>query len=187
LKHINSTLLVCGLIGSTAISANAAGNLLVNGSFETGDFTGWTQSGNLGYTGVYYAPGYAEDGNYYVDEGPVGSDGFISQTFTDTPGQTLVISGWFMGNGEGPSDFGMYFDGTAGVYLNPVPGETWTNYTFDAIGTGSDTFSVGFRQDPGYDQFDNFSVTPGAATPGPAAIAPFALGLFGVIRRRRSA
>jgi MYXO-CTERM domain-containing protein len=186
LKLINSAFLVCGLIGSTAISANAAGNLLVNGSFETGDFSGWTATGNLGFTGVAYDPALAEDGDYLVSEGPVGSDGYLSQTFTDTPGQTLVISGWLMGNGSGPSDFNLSLDGVTGVDISPVPYEGWTEYSFTATATGSDTFAVGFRNDPSFDELDNFSVTS-SSTPGPAAIAPFALGLFGAIRRRRSA
>jgi hypothetical protein len=45
----------------------SAANLLVNGSFEMGDFTGWTQSGNLGFTSVTsgdYDGSPAENGIY---------------------------------------------------------------------------------------------------------------------------
>jgi MYXO-CTERM domain-containing protein len=169
-------------------AASAHANLLANGSFETGDFTGWTLAGNLGYTGVGFEPGFAEDGSYDVIAGPVGSDGYASQTFSDTAGDTLSVSGWVFGYGDEVSDFDMTVDGT-GLDLNPVQTDgVWTEYSFDATATGSDTFSVGFRDDPSYIYLDNFSVTESASsTPGPVAIAPFALGLFGVIRRRRSA
>src|SRR5882724_10870417 len=57
--------------------------LVTNGSFETGDFTGWTQVGNTGFGGVecpgapFAGPG---DGNCDAFFGPVGSTGGITQT-----------------------------------------------------------------------------------------------------------
>ena len=35
-----------------AFACHASANLVTNGGFETGDFTGWTQSGNTGFTSV---------------------------------------------------------------------------------------------------------------------------------------
>jgi hypothetical protein len=67
-----------------------AQNLLSNGSFETGDFTGWTTGGNFQDTFVENTPFYqyttAQDGSFYAVLGPVGSDGTLSQTFSDTSG-----------------------------------------------------------------------------------------------------
>ncbi len=40
-----------------------------------------------------------------------------------------------------------------------MPEQGWTEYSFDVTATGSDTFSVGFRNDPAFDGLDNFSVT----------------------------
>ena len=92
--------LACAIAGAsllvTAFALPAQANLLVNGSFETGDFTGWTLTGNTGFTGVQGNFGGVdpEDGNFQSFWGPVGSDGFMSQTFVDNPGQALVVSGW---------------------------------------------------------------------------------------------
>src|SRR5271165_1236010 len=101
-------------IMALAGQASAATNLLVNGSFEMGDFSGWTLSGNDSpYLNVLPSGsgGYsAEDGNYYVNFGPVFSDGYISQTFSDSPGGTLTVSGWLAGDGTSPSDFDMEID-----------------------------------------------------------------------------
>ena len=48
-----SKLLSAGAVAlSFAIAAPASANLVTNGSFETGNFTGWTQSGNTGFMGV---------------------------------------------------------------------------------------------------------------------------------------
>jgi len=52
------------------------GNEVGNCGFETGDFTGWTQSGNLGFTSVQSFSPYS--GNYFAYMGPVGSDGFLT-------------------------------------------------------------------------------------------------------------
>ena len=38
--------------GQQSICDGVPGNLVTNCGFETGNFSGWTQGGNLGYTGV---------------------------------------------------------------------------------------------------------------------------------------
>ena len=52
-KHV--AILAGFLLGAVCIGqASAAINLLINGGFETGDFTGWTQEGNLGVYGSHH-------------------------------------------------------------------------------------------------------------------------------------
>ena len=171
--------LLVGLICATAAfggSAQAASNFLTNGSFETGDFSGWTHSGNLGFTSIQ--SGGAQDGNFYADVGPVGSDGILSQTFADTAGQTLHVSGWIKAGGDIASDVSFIFNGAAGVSLTSPLTNGWAKYSFDTVGTGSDTFSVAFRDDPSFFGLDNFLVS--TAVPEPATWAMFLIG-FGAI------
>lgn len=144
--------------------------------------SGWTQSGNTGYTGV--ASGGAEDGTYYLFVGPEGSDGILSQTFADTLGQTLRVSGWVNAGGDSNSDLGFNFNSTSLMYLTDPATQGWTQYTFNVTGTGSDTFSLNFRDDPGFISLDNFSVVSGVPEPATWAIFLIGFGGIGFIMRR---
>ena len=75
----------------------AADELVLNGDFEIGNFTSWTQSGNLSFTGV--GSGNAHSGTYAAYFGPVGSLGFISQNLTTVPGGTYDLTFWLKNAG----------------------------------------------------------------------------------------
>src|SRR5437763_12768139 len=86
------TLSFLALISLCFINRASAQELIVNGGFETGDFTGWTQSGNTGFTAVTNNPGGAHSGTFYASFGPVGSLGFITQTAATTAGSTYTLN-----------------------------------------------------------------------------------------------
>ena len=188
------------LLGVAALAllangAHAATNLIVNGSFETGDFTGYDVV-NLNATSVVGSgfDGYgAEDGSYFAALGNVGTDGVISQTFADTAGTPYSLTFYLSGNGSGYSDFNTSIDGVVVQSItDPVPSQPYTKYTFHFTGTGSDTVSFGETNDPDYDALDNIAVTSGvAAVPEPASWALMVLGVggvgFGMRRRARVA
>ena len=190
------TLLVIVALVVFVASAPAifAQNLVTNGSFETGDFTGWTTGGNFEDTevvnGAFYDYTGAEDGNFYAVLGPVGSDGTLSQTLTDHAGAQYTISFWFGSVGDNPSDFSASWDGTQLLSLtNPNTGAAWSQYTYSVTGTGTDTLTFAFRDDPGYMSLDNVSVTEnsGQSVPEPSSLLMLGtgvLGLGGVVRRK---
>ncbi|RJR45297.1 MAG: hypothetical protein C4567_03550 [Deltaproteobacteria bacterium] len=73
-------------------------NLVVNGNFETGDFTGWYHSQN----GLSITDTEPFDGKFAVFGFPVGPGiCSLSQSFATTPGQSYRVSFWREGGVEG--------------------------------------------------------------------------------------
>ena len=188
------TLLVIVALAVCVASAPAtfAQNLILNGSFEAGGgtFNNWTEGGNFEDTqvssGAFYDYTGAEDGNFYATLGPVGSDGTLSQTFADHAGAEYTISFWFASVGDNPSDFSVKWDDTTLLSLsNPATGSNWTEYTYQATGTGNDTLTFAFRDDPAWMALDNVSVTQQAPEPGSLLLlGTGVLGLGGMVRRK---
>jgi hypothetical protein len=155
-----SLALALAAMGSTAFSQDVcqsvSGNLIANCGFETGDFTGWTLTGNTGFTSV--STGYAWSGTYGAQLGPVGSDGFLSQSFFGntitfqyrqdpaywgldsvvvTPFvtcgvgcETYAVSFWLENDGGTPNDFTVIWNGVdVGPSLVDAGGFAYTNFS----------------------------------------------------------
>src|SRR5436305_6063044 len=122
-KHLGAIVVALGLAFASTGSALAA-NIVNNGSFETGDFTGWTLSGNTGFTGVecpgapFAGPG---DGNCDAFFGPVGSTGGITQNLATVAGVRYFIGFDFDPDGGTPSSFSATFGGTTLISVNNPP------------------------------------------------------------------
>jgi hypothetical protein len=169
-----------------SVNPDPPGNLLLNGSFQTGDFTDWTLSGNTGFTFVTgpfdgYVSQDATDG-FFAALGAIGSDAIISQSFSDTSGADYAFSFYYDANGTAPSDFSAYWDGTPLVSLTNPLTSGYVHFTFFETGTGFDTVSFHARNDPDYDALDNVSVISEPSSL--LLLGSGLLGLGGTIRRK---
>jgi PEP-CTERM motif-containing protein len=161
---------LAAVLFAVAGSAHAT-EYLQNGSFETGDFSGWNLADPGDFTFVEPTTfGYgAESGNFYVYAGPPSATpSVLSQTFSDTAGQELKISGWAIGDTfDLPNNLGevsYFFDGVL-LGAPDLSSGNWTQSRFQVTATGSDTFSITFSNDNSVNGLDNFSVSTGVPEP----------------------
>jgi hypothetical protein len=183
------------LVATAGLAMGVAGpahgtNILVNGGFESRDFTGWVQLLNTGFTGVI-CPGAAdprvEEGNCSAELGPFGSDGVLAQGVNLNVGSRYVFTfGLSPDPNTGPvSDFSACFGtllcGFGGVPLlhltNLAPGPYHT-FSFTAVATAPmETVSFSFRDDPGFLHLDAVSLS----VPEPASMGLLGIGLAALL------
>jgi hypothetical protein len=165
--------------------------LVVNGGFETGDFSGWTVSGaafDCGNT----IPGISSlgphSGTYSACFGNPSGMTYISQTLTTVPGQEYVFTFDYaqMPLTQTPDNLADVTWGAVALANNvqnvPATGWHFTGGLELATGT-STTIEFGFMNAPGWYALDDVDVE---AVPEPQAmlLCGLGLGLLGLLRRR---
>jgi hypothetical protein len=135
--------------------------LVQNGGFETGDFTGWTQSGSIdGYENIVSDPAFTHSGQFGARISPYNLY-YLTQTLATTPGQSYLLSFWLNNSdGDGPNQFLAGWGATTLINETNVGALTWTNLQYLVTATGtSTTLQFGFQNVPYYFGFDDVSVT----------------------------
>ena len=116
--------------------------LIQNGGFETGDFTDWTESGDVGYyEWVYNDPSYAHSGNDCALFETQSGIFYLSQGIPTTPGQVYLVSFWLLNYyNVSPSQFFCNWAGTNLVTFNNVPVTyAWTNMQYLVTAKGANS------------------------------------------------
>ena len=174
------------LVAATLLTpaANAAG--IVNGSFETGDFTGWVPN-EVSYP-VYIVTSPVQDGAYAAQiAGYASGPDTLSQTVATTLGQTYTLSFWYWQDGGLPNGFDASWNGTSVFSQVDIAGGTNVAYEHVAVsvvGTGSDLLRFTAYNDPAFTYVDNVSLS----VPEPASWAMMLAGFGGMgmaLRARR--
>ncbi len=173
-------------------AGQARADFLVNGGFETGSFSGWSQGGNTAFT--FVSASNPNSGSYAAWLGPVGSLGFLSQTIATTPGANYTLSFALANTSSTANAFQVMFGGATVFNQANMASQGYTPYQFTVTATSSSTvLQLGFHNDPGFFFLDGVSLTGGPVNgvPEPAGLTLLALGLAALggraWRRRRAA
>lgn len=173
-------------------------NLVQNGDFETGDFTGFSVSGS----NTRVDSGAGIGGSYAASFGDINPNiGILSQDLLTTVGQQYFLT-FFAQTPEfgitSPGDTGqpnvllVTFGGRPVSAFSVPDADGFTQYSYTVTATSSiSTLAFYLSNNPDYTQLDNISVTP---VPEASTTVSFglllALGLGGVLvaaRKKRAA
>ncbi len=149
MKRVFISLVALALVLGGVGQAQAS-NLIVNGGFETGDFTGWTATANSYPMSIVTSP--VNSGLYAAQiAGYSNNPDDLSQTVATASGQNYTLSFWREVGGGGPvTSLQVYWDATL-LYSELNNGsQPYTQFSFNVAGTGSDTLLFVDANDPNF-------------------------------------
>jgi hypothetical protein len=117
---------------NTFSDCTAVTNLVTNCRFDTGDFGGWNQCGDLSASSV--VSGCGVSGMFCAHMGPVFYNGTLTQSLP-TFG-TCLLSFWLRNSGA-PSRFSVEWNAKTVLLLDPVPNFSYQQITIPSLPGGA--------------------------------------------------
>jgi len=181
-----ATLIVPALALLLGGVGQARADFIVNGGFETGNFSGW----NVHTAGVAVeSRGYdgltPHSGNYFAALNTVFGPVALMRTVHDPSGKNLDLSMYLLNGGGTNNQFEVLWDGLVLCDLKNIPinRSNLNQYNlldFNVTGTGSDTLTILAMNGPGMLALDDVSLTSSATVAvGPFTPEPASLTLLG--------
>ena len=193
------SLLAIPLLGfALHASATPITNIVTNGGFETGNFSGWTQGGNTSFTGVDSFSAHSGNFGAFMGPGGKGGPGSLSQNLTTTVGANYELSFFMYGENDSGSHDGSFNSVQFQVFWNGVmifdttnPPSSYQQFSFvnlAATGTSTELKFV-FQNDPSFFHLDDV-VAGITATGVPEAMSTLwlalpTLAMIGFVQLRR--
>ncbi len=150
---------------SIGLALSAQAQIVVNGSFETGDFTGWTQFGDSGFDGVDGF--YPHTGAYQAYFGSGTSSG-IRQNLVANAGDRLTVQFWITTDfGDIPNSCSVTLDGQPVSDLVNFRNTIWRTFSATITVTHANpelVFTLMNASD--YFELDDVTVTLNGTNPG---------------------
>jgi PEP-CTERM motif len=176
------TVLILGFLGVS--NTPARGDFVVNGGFETGDFTGWATTKASSGSNFGVSTAFAHSGSIYgvfFGGSTAGAYDTISQILNTTTGHIYRIDFWVENLGGGPNGFEAFWDTNPIVNTVNSPSFAWTHFDFTLSADKTNTrLLFGAYQVPMFFGLDDVSVTDLSGVPEPASLSLMAIGLLGL-------
>jgi hypothetical protein len=174
--------LACLLVLGIAQSVNA--NLIVNGGFETGNFIGWTETGNTSSTFVNGEP--HRPGKFAAWFGATGSRGGIFQMFATTTGKTYQFDFWLKNTGS-YSEAHVFWNEKEVLNLIDPGNFGYKHYVFTETATEASTeIKFLFENNPNWYRLDGVNVSGVPDTASTFSLFGLAFLSFTALRRKLS-
>ena len=141
---------------------HAGVELIQNGGFEDGGFTGWAELGNVNaYVNVSANPEAVHSGGVGALLGSIGGLGTLIQEVPTIPGVEYELSLWLNSpDGLTPNEFMVFWDGNLLFDVADLGAIGWTNLQFLVTAASSNSLlQLQFRNDQSYFGLDEISVS----------------------------
>jgi hypothetical protein len=182
-RFVSGVAIAAAISGTAMLSIDTAQAvpLIVNGGFETGNFTGWTADAVSFPMAVNNSQ--VNSGNFAAQiAGFSSGPDTLTQVVADTAAQSYNLSfARFIENGGPNNSLNVTWNGTS-VFseLNSGTYNIYQTFTVSVVGTGSDTLVFTTANDPSLTYLDDVSLTASTATPLPSTWLMLLSGFVGL-------